>query len=68
MHLERPVPPSTEPPNGPEPSSSRGAQASIQTLQKTGKKTGDALKVGAKQVEGWFHDIGNGIKEVGRKL
>ena len=23
---------------------------------------------GAKQVEGWFNDIGNGIKEVGRKL
>jgi hypothetical protein len=46
----------------------QGAQASIQTLQKAGKKTGEAIKVGAKQVEEWFNDIGNGIKDVGRKL
>ena len=46
----------------------QGAQASLQTLQKAGKKTGEAIKLGAEQVEGWFKDIGNGIKEVGRKL
>ena len=42
----------------------QGAQASLRALQ----KTGEAIKGGAKQVEGWFNDIGNGIKEVGRKL
>ena len=46
----------------------QGAQASLQTLQKAGKKTGEAINAGAEQVEGWFKDIGNGIKEVGRKL
>jgi hypothetical protein len=46
----------------------QGAQASIQTLQKVGKKTGETIKAGAKEVEGWFKDIGNGIKDVGRKL
>ena len=46
----------------------QGAQASLRTLEKTGKKTGEAVKAGAKQVEGWFKDIDNGIKEVGRKL
>jgi hypothetical protein len=46
----------------------QGAQASLQALQKAGKKTGEAVKAGAKQVEGWFNDIGNGIKDVGRKL
>jgi hypothetical protein len=46
----------------------QGAQASVQTLQKAGKKTGEAIKVGAKQVEEWFNDIGNGIKDIGRKL
>jgi hypothetical protein len=46
----------------------QGAQASIRTLQKAGKKTGEAIKAGAKEVEGWFNDLGNGIKDVGRKL
>ena len=40
------------------------AQASLRALQKTGQ----AIKEGAKQLEDWFNDIGNGIKEVGRKL
>jgi hypothetical protein len=46
----------------------QGAQASIRTLQKVGKKTGETIKAGANDVEGWFKDIGNGIKDVGRKL
>ena len=46
----------------------QGAQASVRTLQKAGKKTGEAIKAGAQQVEEWFNDIGNGIKDVGRKL
>jgi hypothetical protein len=46
----------------------QGAQASIRTLQKAGKKTGEAITAGAKEVEGWFNDIGNGIKDVARKL
>ena len=46
----------------------QGAQASLRTLQKAGKKAGEAVKFGAEQVEGWFKDIGNGIKEVGGKL
>ena len=46
----------------------QGTQASLRALQRAGQKTGEAIKGGAKQVEGWFNDIGNGIKEVGRKL
>jgi hypothetical protein len=45
-----------------------GAQASVDALKKAGRKTGEGVKAGAKQVEGWLKDIGNGIKEVGRKL
>jgi hypothetical protein len=45
-----------------------GAQASVDALKKAGQKTGQGVKAGAKQVEAWLKDIGNGIKEVGRKL
>jgi hypothetical protein len=45
-----------------------GAQASVDALKKAGHKTGEGVKAGAKQVEAWLKDIGNGIKEVGRKL
>jgi opacity protein-like surface antigen len=41
-----------------------GAQTSVDALKKAGK----GLKAGAKQVDSWFKDIGNGIKDVGRKL
>lgn len=46
----------------------QGAQASVDALKKAGQKTGEGVKTGAKQIEGWLKDIGNGIKEVGRKL
>jgi hypothetical protein len=41
-----------------------GSSSLYPTLQKAGKKTGEAIKTGAKEVEGWFNDIGNGIKDV----
>ena len=45
-----------------------GAQASVDALKKAARKTGEGVKAGTKQVEAWLKDIGNGIKEVGRKL
>ena len=45
-----------------------GAQASVNALKKAGQKTGKGLKAGAKEVDSWFKDIGDGIKDVGRKL
>jgi hypothetical protein len=45
-----------------------GAQASIRALKKAGSKASEGIKAETKQVEGWLKDIGNGIKEVGRKL
>ena len=46
----------------------KGAQASINALKKVGQKTGESVKMGTKEVESWLKDIGNGIKQVGRKL
>jgi hypothetical protein len=45
-----------------------GTQATVDALKKAGQKTGEGVKTGAKQVEGWLKDLGNGIKDVGRKL
>ena len=46
----------------------KGTQASVDALKKVGEKTSQGVKTGGKQVEGWLKDLGNGIKQVGRKL
>ncbi len=34
-------------------------------IEEAGRKTGEGVNAGAKQVEGWVKDTGDGIKEVG---
>ena len=35
---------------------------------KAAKAVGEGMKAGGEEVKKWFHDIGDGIKDVERKL
>jgi hypothetical protein len=45
-----------------------GTQSSVEAVKKFGKSTGESVKAGAKEVDKWFKDIGEGIKDFGGKL
>ncbi|HUL51284.1 MAG TPA: hypothetical protein VLU94_01740 [Candidatus Nitrosotalea sp.] len=45
-----------------------GTQASIDALKNAGKNVGKETKASASTVNKWFEDIGDGIKDLGKKL
>ena len=47
---------------------SEGARDSVRAVKKAGKATGEGSQAAAKDVDRWFKGIGQGIKELGRRL
>jgi len=61
MRSRRPVRACRELPSWSGTELKKGAQSSV-------KVVGEGMKAGGEEVKKWFHDIGDGIRDVERKL
>jgi hypothetical protein len=46
----------------------KGTKATVSAVKKAGEATGKGAKAGAAEVDKWFKDIGDGLKDVGHKF